>query len=553
MQPSVAIEKSAWRANFTITSGCDLDREAAKECPANSANPMLWMSPLKRDSSDFLRRYRSESGLAFWIGTRLTNETLKRADKLGATSLVLPQMNGTVQVWIDGVYQKTHDFSQARVPLTLTIPKSRLRNGKDLDVALGVFPYPHQPVPERNDERAEGLFTPQAADELAQSAVFLSSGQNLIAVALFLLMGLLLGSIASTGRTRDYAVGTQIALIVALTTLFSVDLSFQVFSVATYESVFFSLLLFETMLIARFTWTILQGARTTSLQEIVAIVVVGLAPTLLNMSGWIEAHGVNLMTSWILPAVYLISACALVRRIPRATSSTRRHFLMLTFASMLATGLAYIFESYHQSGFHVIYSRWINFVMLMGLVRVFTKSHQTKTSLIEMSPSSRYHKQDPVPEEVDGWILHFEVLRFSRDRQVMSTVLSHLWTIAKLHEGEVIKTDENALIVVFTNAAQVSTGLTEIAKCIRDLETRLPIVLSTKTSIVFRAAIARGRLRPTFHQGENGLSKIPMWIDPDGKLTQLRLEASSITLPRDVSLVLTKEDLEIPSDLQRAG
>ncbi len=545
VQPKVAFDRADWRVSFSITSGCGLESSAKKECPANP-NSELWTSDVHRDSETFLKRYASESGGAFWMGLRIPAARLKTAEKAQATTMILPKLNGTVQLWVDGVYQSTHDFSQQRMPMQITFPKSRLVDGKDLSIALGVFPYPHQPLPERTAESKEGFFTALGADELTRSTVFFSTSQHLIAVALFLLIGAFLWSISKTGRTRDYAVATQLSLLVALTTLLSVDLSFQIFSVNRYESVFFSLLLLEAVFVGRLTWTLLKGVRTTSRVEIAALAAILVIPNLLNLSRWIEATGVNLLTGWILPLTYLVSAGAISFRLKkmRYSSKTRTQFLLLTVISMILTAVCYWIESRHQSGFYVVGARWMNLVLLVGLVRVFTKSHQTKASLIEMAPSSNYHRMTQLPEKVEGWVLQFDVQRFSSDRQVMSTVVSHLWTISRLNDGEVIRAEENSLVVLFPlESVKIANALEEMSKCIDDLERRLPIVLTSATHLKYKAALLRGAMKPAFNHGENGLMKIPTWIDCDGTLQRVReMIASQVNEP-DSAIVLRAEEV----------
>lgn len=546
VRPKIAFDKSDWRVSFSITSGCGLESAAKKECPANPESE-LWNSDVRRDSEAFLKRYTSESGSAFWMGLRIPADQLKAAEKAQATTLVLPRLNGTVQIWIDGVYQATHDFSQQRSPMQVTLPKSRLLDGRDLSVALGVFPYPHQPLPERNAEMKEGFFTQLAADELTRATVFFTTSQHLIAVALFLLIGVFLWSVSKTGRTRDYAVGSQLSLLIALITLLSVDLSFQIFSVNTYESVFFSLLLLEGVLVGRFTWTILKGVRTTSRLELAGLLAVLLVPNVLNLYRWIESTGVNLLTGWVLPLTYLACAGAIGMRIRqmRYSSKIRVQFLMVVCASMALTAVAYWFESRHQSGFHVVVSRWMNLIVLVALVRVFTKSHQTKSSLIEMAPPSKFHRESPLPEKVEGWVLQFDVQRFSSDRQVMSTVISHLWTICRLNDGEVIRADEGSLVVLFTHDnKKVANALDEMAKCVEDLESRLPIVLQTKTHLKFRAAMLRGALKPGFNQGENGRIQIPTWFDCDGTLARVRQMIAEQAAAEDSVIVLKADEAE---------
>jgi hypothetical protein len=548
VHPRLAFEKSDWRVTFNLTSGCELDGKAKPECPANADYKALWESPVHRESAQFLDRFASSKSEAFWMGLKIAPEKLKLASKASAPVLVLPKMNGTVQVWIDGVYQATHDFSQESAPLQFPLPKSRLLENRELVVALGVFPYPHQPVPESKAESSEGFFTTLDADRLTRSSIFFSTSIHLIAVGLFLLVAGFLWSVSATGRTRDYAVGTQLALVISLISLMSVDLSFRVFNVATYESIYFALLIVEAVLIARFTWTVLQGSRGTSRLEVGSIFACLMIPIVFNFSNWIEVTGVNLMTSWILPLTYLVCAGAVgvrfvkISKTGSVASRTRRQFIAVTGFATALTAIAYFIESHNQSGFHVVWSRWINFVILFGLVRVFTKSHQTKSSLIELSPSSSYHRLETVPDRVEGWLLRLDVAKFSTDRQVMSTVLSHLWTISKLNDGEVIKAEEGSLLVLFgTNEdhnedERVMKTLAEMSKCVIDLEQRLPIVIPSQSHtalIFFRAAIAKGALKPTFHHGETGSSRIPMWLDVDSHNT---MQATKELLAADLTV-----------------
>ena len=567
--PKIAFAKSDWLADHSVTMGCDLESQAKITCPANGENKNLWLSELRRDSPQFNNRYAANTSESFWWGLKVSPEQMKLAAKSAANVLVLPRVNGTAQVWIDGVYQLTHDFSQQRMPLQIPISKSRLLGEHELVVAMNVFPYPHQQVPERAGDVSEGFYTELDADHLTRGQVFMTTSQHLLAVGFFLLVAAFLWSISSSGRTRDFAVGTQLAFVIALITLMSVDLSFRVFNVSNYETLYFSLLTVEAVLISRFTWTILRSTRGTTYAELGLLFACFLIPTALNTLGWIEVSGVNLMTMWVLPLIYLTCAAAIGLRFFRIakrnsnSSKTRREFLALTLITTTLVGVSYLIESRHQSGFHVVWSRWINILILFGLVRVFTKSHQTKSSLIELSPSSSFHKLDTLPEKVEGWLVSLDVLKFSRDRQVMSTIISHLWTISQLNGGEVIKAEEGALLILFAKSPNGSedrhlvTALSDMSHCVKDLEDRLPIVFPAKsysTSILFRASVMRAAIKPGFHKGETGLSKIPMWFEIDpfnsmkGAKDLLHMNLDAALRSNDSSIVIMKtneaEELE---------
>lgn len=554
----IPFEGDGWRVSFMVPkSGCKHDQVAAGDCPANPDDPTLWSSSIRRDSAEFNRRFKTTLGETFWMGIRVPKEQLKAAASKFASVVILPRLNGNVQVWFDGVHQATHDFQTERLPLRLTLPKLRMMEDRDLTIVIRVHPYPHHTVPESSaSDRTEGFFTPQDADQFTRSLVFASTSRHLIALALFLLIAVFMWSVSTASRTRDYAVGTQLALLIALVSLVSVDLSLRVFNVSNFESVFFTLLVLEGIFVSRLTWTILRGSRESSVLEGSILLTATFLVFVCVPAPWIESVGAAVMTSAVLPLVYLMCAMAVGTRLgrmmtrPHFASRTRIEFLVVSAVSFGLTGISYFIESTQNSGFNVIYSRWFNFIVLFGLIRVFTQSNKTKGSLIELSPASRFHKMENVPEKVDGWILHLDVLKFSTDRQVMSTILSHLWTITQLNDGDVIKADTRSLTVLFetrsdgAESANLVHALTEMAKCLKDLEERLPIVFADRsyaTSILFRASALRGSLAPTWQQGETGLSRLPIWRETETR----SLEAAQSLMATDLDAALRSNDASI--------
>ena len=61
-----------------------------------------------------------------WFGIKVPVETLRKAASANAPVVVLPRLNGKVQVWLDGVYQLTHEPLKQRFPLQLSLSKKRL-------------------------------------------------------------------------------------------------------------------------------------------------------------------------------------------------------------------------------------------------------------------------------------------------------------------------------------------------------------------------------------------------------------------------------------------
>lgn len=559
VQARIPFSADEWHVSFMVPqSGCRHEEVAGGDCPANPNESKLWESAIRRDSPEFARRFRTNHGDTFWLGIRIPKEKLRLAAEKYATALILPRLNGNVQVWFDGVHQATHDFQTERLPLRLSLSAMRLLEDRDLLVVIRVHPYPHHTMPEsKAADRTEGFFTPQDADQFERSIVFASTSRHLIALALFLLIAGFMWSVSTASRTRDYAVGTQLALLIASISLVSVDLSLRVFNVANFQSVFFTLLVLEGLFVARLTWTVLRGSRESSILEGGLLLATTFLVFVCVPPHWIESVGAGVMTSAALPLVYLICAIAVGARLvrmltrPHFASRTRIEFLIVSAVSMSATGVAYFIESSQNSGFNVSWSRWINFVILFGLVRVFTKSNKTKGSLIELAPASRYHKMETPPARVEGWLLHLDILKFSTDTQVMSTILSHLWTITQLNDGVVVRAENRSLTAVFekrpdgSESLDLIHALSEMAKCLKDLEERLPIVFadrSYETSILFRAAALRGAIVPTWQQGETGLSRLPIWKEAEGSPS---FAAVQLLLATDLDAALRSNDASI--------
>jgi len=571
--PRVALVKDNWRVSFTtLTSGCRMDKAVSPECAASPASDLLWKSDLQRDSKDFVTHFNQSSQSSYWLGLRVPAEALNLAAQVSANSLILPKIHGEIDVWLDGVYQLRYHSKDQRLPLELRIPTSRLNNGVDLALALHVLPYPNYFNPESSSVAAsEGFFTPLEADRSARYTVFFFLTRYLIATGLFLLLAAILWSVSFADRTSPaYVVGAQFALLIALNSLVSMDMSSRVLNVASYHSLYFLLLFWELIVVVRYTMVTLGVSRRLHFKQAVLLLVASVAVTVLTPQAWLVAKGLSLVTSFLLPLVYALCAAAVGARVwgfrntVAPISRERFNFLILTAAALGITALSYAAEAFHSSGFDVSWSRWLNFATLYLLVRRFTRRQQAKVSLIETLPVSRFHRLAVLPEQVEGWILHLEVLKFGSDHQVMNTVLSHLWSIVQLRGGEMIRTDRNAIVALFAHEDDgAETGalvraLADMAKCLRDLEKRFQVILpegSFTASILFRAAVVRGATRPSWKDGEARNVRIPIWYDvrADGQVgvagaqahNLMQVDLDAALRSHDVSVVvMNREDAE---------
>ena len=380
LEPQAALG-AEWTAVFENLGDCARAVKVDANCPASPLQEKLWRSPITRDSDEFRARARGVEA-PYWLGMVIPAATLARAADRKAQILVFKTVRGVSDIWIDGFLQTNHRYVEQSAPAQVSLSEARLREGKDMYVAIRVLPYPFYSVV-REKAQAEGFFTAVAADRLARWRVFSGLALNLLAFGFFILLARILWRASAARRMNyDYIAGAQFALVLALISAVSIDLSLRWMTVFEYYRLCFVLYVWEAVFLVRLTLSFLRATRASSIAQAMTLLVASVALFVFTPALWIERTGMTLMTTYVFPLVYGLSALALgyrawemlkQKRASGPASAERVEFLFLSFYCVGATAIAYLWEASRSHGIEVQWSRWLNLATVYLLVRLATR------------------------------------------------------------------------------------------------------------------------------------------------------------------------------------
>lgn len=563
MEAKVPIQQSQWKVAFqsAIDSGCSREVEVAKSCPASPKNETLWKNSMFRGSEEFLKTFEGRPDSFYWMGIVIPAAKLREAAHKAAPVLILPTIHGSTSVWIDGVFRLSHRFQDQSLPPKITLPRQRLIEDRDLYIAILVSPYPNYSAPEAHEaSMSEGFFASIDADHLMRWRVFDGLTRNLIFSGLFLLLaGILWAASVDNRIAYDYVVGRQFALVLALISLLTMDITTRQLTVPTAYRLNFLMLLLEAFFVLRMTASILRLTRSMTWNLAAGLVTAGVLIFFFTPWLWIEARGLKLLTSVALPIIY--GACAIliahraisIYRNRGNASLDRVQFLFISAGVFFATAIAYFAESSLNHALEVKWSRALNIVLIYCLVRLYIRSRRRKITFIDSLPVSRHHTSTGQGSELRGWLIEIRLssprnwIQSHKNPQIDSgtirAVLSHLWTIIQVHGGAIVKHEGHSFHVFFEHKADgsdltsVSSVLDDLEAALRVLNTQLKIEApegSFHPMITFLASVVKGSAQPTWTN--EGRDRKPSWsVRPSATITGVRDE------PGEQSVVIMSE------------
>lgn len=396
LKPSVAIKQENFKVLKSGTAECAREMPARKDCPASAENETLWASDLDPDSEGFKHFLMNSNGDQFWIGLKVEAAELRQAAQRRSANFLLAPIDGDVEVWIDGVFYMEHSFSRQKLPLSLSLPRSRLFEARPLLLAIRVLPYPSHRARSPIDAGFEqGFYSSINADRFMRWTVFSGLTRHLITFVLFLLLGRILWtSSAGNQSAYDYITGAQFAFLMAVISLNSMDIAARLLPVAAQFRVTFLLLFLEAVFVFRLAVSFLRATRSWSVFSLCTLAISAIVVYALPNWLWIESSGIRLMTLVALPGIYGICALALGIRavqmlLARVESSRARiGFLLSACFSMAATAFSYALESGFKSGSDVTWSRIVNVVTVYLVVRLVTRVARAQSASVSRLPSA---------------------------------------------------------------------------------------------------------------------------------------------------------------------
>jgi hypothetical protein len=525
-----------WRISYLVEHYSECSREflVGANCVASPTNSTLWQSSMVRGSAEFLDVFRARNGDSFWMGVVIPSHQLKEAAKSSAAVLILPKINGTTSVWMDGVFQMNHQFITQGLPAQVQIPRARLTEDRPLYVAILVAPYPHYSAPDVRtaSARTEGFFTAVDADRLMGWKLFYGITSHLIALGFILLLaGILWVASARNRIAYDYVVGRQFALLLALISLGSMDISSRMVTVPNLYRIQFVFMILEAVFVLRMTGSILRFTRQFSGRVALGVCMATVLMVALTPWTWIETKGLDFAVSVLLPFVYGLSAFLIgsrvleMRRMRVGASRERMRFLYISGFTFASTALAYIVESSMLHGLEVQWSRSLNLVTIFFLVRMFFKNRRSRVFFTDSLPLSEYHRRAE-PPVLNGWLVSVQLgspeswLRTRHGQRpgrfAEQNIWSHVFTAMQAFGATVVRrSDRGAEFFFVGDASRVVEALNGFERSIRAICEC--ILLDTDEGVrhpvlCLRAAVVSGALRPSWISG-NGSAEghQPAW------------------------------------------
>lgn len=373
----VALDPENWRALIPWTDGnCDINVPNASTCMASINRKELWSSNFFRGTDEYYNKLRFNQGNQYWLGAIIPVEKLQVAAHESANTFVIGSVFGTVDIWLDGIYQTRTDYIQQDLPLHVIIPQERLNSPRPLFIALRITPNPHFSTPERKDYyNSDGFFTRLETERIMRRSMFTGITRHLVILALFLFLArFLMNAAARDASSYDFIVGAQFTLLLGTISLLATHLLTPFLTVPGFYRFFFLLLFWEGYFVIRLTLAFLRVRREISARSTYALIVLSLGLSFVSPF-WIESVGLSYLTSIFLPSIY--GACALfvgwrahrISQSPGKASQLRVNFLFSQFFCLGIIAICYFIESRNFPATEVYWSRALNFIVVYFLIR----------------------------------------------------------------------------------------------------------------------------------------------------------------------------------------
>jgi hypothetical protein len=136
--PLIELNASDWKSFFPENpyTHCNPSEVNEADCIAHPENPAIWSSKINRLSKLYFEKLRATIS-EFWIGIIINEDVLKNARINFANYLIIQQIEGAYDVWIDGSLISRGSFKNNDYPLVFPISMARLQ-GKPLFLAIHV-------------------------------------------------------------------------------------------------------------------------------------------------------------------------------------------------------------------------------------------------------------------------------------------------------------------------------------------------------------------------------------------------------------------------------
>ena len=557
---------------------CWSDKRATV-CPASPANPELWNAPIKRRSPEYHRFLSDDLKKPFWLGLRIMPAELKRANSLGATRLMLGMLYSGYEVWVDGARIQVGDFLENDMPIAIDLTTERLLEEKPLHVAIAVFRSGKMHTIDSDwFVPTMGFFTSKNSDQQIRWTAFANDTRYYVLFAVFFLFGLIFRYAALIKKTSvEYSAAAAYSLVLAFSQFIIADSTFRLLGPGFYYPMLNAMLFAEIFAVVGFGLAFSRGPtrvlKSVSLAIPISFLVLLIGSKIVNDNGRIT----EFIIFWLTPLAYLAagSFCLLqyvslkINSVTITSSKRRRTLLASMSFIFIVVAISFIAETLRAQAVETHWARILAVIPLYILTTSIAAAVQKNYRIFETTSISPFHKLSPLPESVSGIIINLDLkgseklFRTGANEEVggtiVSTVLSQIWGRFASTGATVMQSSGDDILLIYPDEdfstepglwyktlCEVHEELQLIAQQLADSHPEL----STLRRIEFRAAVARGAVRPLWRM--IGTTRVPAWVEAGNKnvfvdtARLLELERSSVKPAAKVagSMLIVDETLE---------
>jgi hypothetical protein len=540
--PLVEINVADWKSYFPEKNSgqCNLNDINEPKCIAHPENPLLWESNIKR----FSEEYFSKANLPkteFWLGTVISESTLHTLRSHFANYLVIQQIEGSYEVWMDGSLVGRGSYKNNDYPLVFPISMARLM-GKPLYLAIHIQNNIFTTNLESNDfrKRKDGFYTDLDFEGVLRWQSAAGQTGNLILVALYILMAILFYVTARYDKKQtEYSSATGLAGCLAIFHLLYVDAMYRFISPELWYSLLAGVLFALAILILRFAITYSRsrvGIESTLFYLLISsFLLVSLFLNDINLT----SNLIDLLARYGIPFCYLAGSISLflqfnylAQKEPNDYSSRRENLAFMCTMYFLGAVITFVqYQQVYDVTIETPTGLWINIVVLCFLAVKTGKKITSQLDLFLRAPISSFHRRTTLPTRVDGSILMIDLkssedffrqgAQMNRGGTIMNVILSNLWAYFKQEGLTVLQGEGDAIIALWELGKNDQPD--KIIKTIIGLDIFLNNLsenliengVRMDNSIFFRSTIIEGAVKPIWREIEN--EKIPAWIEAGEK------------------------------------
>lgn len=567
--PILEIKSTDWNSYFSenMFDKCNLNDLNDQTCLAHPDNPTIWHSNIKRQSKEYLEKSQVNN-TNFWVSTIISQDILNEARKNSANYLILQQIEGSYDVWMDGSLIGRGSYQNNDYPMLFPISMSRL-TGPPLYLAVHIKNNIYTTNMESNNftTNKDGFYSYRDFESVLRWQAASGQTGHLVLVALYLLLASLFYiTIRYDEQRPEYGTATGFAACLALFHIMHVDAMYRFISAELWYSLFAGILAALVILILKYA-TSYSRSKSSIDNTLFYLLIGSFSFIFLFLSdSELTSDLIEVLSKFGIPASYLIGAFFLFiqsnhhrKNEAHRNSSRQNNLQFMCTIYFLAAVITFVqYQGVHDTTIEIPSGLWINMALLLFLAVKTGENIKSQLDLLNKAPISEFHKRTTLPTQVDGSILMID-LKNSEDifRQgaeqkrggsIMNLILSHIWSYFK-QEGLIILQGEGDSILALWEKDK-NDSVDRILKTILGLdkfmqnmsETLINSGVHIDNTLYFRATIVEGAVKPIWRVIDK--DKIPAWIEAGEKNVfvdasrMLAIEKELVLNPNQSSLIV---------------